>query len=66
MGDANPIVLAASQAAEGGKTSNFLIPNGTFFVVLAIFLIVLGVIGTFVVFIISGVGLWVSFRPKGV
>ena len=24
------------------------------------------VIGTFVVFIISGVGLWVSFRPKGV
>ena len=35
-------------AAEGGQ-SNFLIPNGTFFVVLAIFLIVLGVIGTFVV-----------------
>jgi F-type H+-transporting ATPase subunit b len=33
--------------AEGG--SNFLIPNGTFFVVLVIFLIVLGVIGTFVV-----------------
>ena len=32
--------------AEG---SNFLIPNGTFFVVLIIFLIVLGVIGTFVV-----------------
>ncbi len=49
MGDANPIVLAASQAAEGGKTSNFLIPNGTFFFVLAIFLIVLGIIGTFVV-----------------
>ena len=45
----NPIVLAAGQAAEGGKTSNFLVPNGTFFVVLAIFLIVLGVIGTFVV-----------------
>ncbi len=39
-------VLASSQA-EGGN--NFLIPNGTFFVVLAIFLIVLGVIGTFVV-----------------
>ena len=35
-------------AAEGG-TSNFLIPNGTFFFVLAIFLIVLGIIGTFVV-----------------
>src|SRR6201984_2780735 len=50
MGDASPIVLAAVQAAEeGGKTSNFLVPNGTFFVVLAIFLIVLGVIGTFVV-----------------
>jgi F-type H+-transporting ATPase subunit b len=35
-------------AGEGGS-SNFLVPNGTFFVVLAIFLIVLGVIGTFVV-----------------
>ena len=42
-------VLAASQAAGEGDTSNFLIPNGTFFVVLVIFLIVLGVIGTFVV-----------------
>ena len=50
MGDASPTVLAAVQAAEeGGKTSNFLVPNGTFFFVLAIFLIVLGVIGTFVV-----------------
>ncbi|MDT5119115.1 MAG: F-type H+-transporting ATPase subunit b, partial [Mycobacterium sp.] len=28
---------------------NFLVPNGTFFFVLAIFLVVLGVIGTFVV-----------------
>jgi F-type H+-transporting ATPase subunit b len=36
-------------AGEGGGTNNFLIPNGTFFVVLLIFLIVLGVIGTFVV-----------------
>src|ERR1700756_1646085 len=36
-------------AGEGGETNNFLIPNGTFFVVLLIFLIVLGVIGTFVV-----------------
>ena len=45
------MVLAASQAvAEGGKGgSNFLVPNGTFFVVLAIFLIVLAIIGTFVV-----------------
>jgi F-type H+-transporting ATPase subunit b len=49
MGDASPIVLAAGQAAEEGKTSNFLVPNGTFFFVLAIFLVVLAVIGTFVV-----------------
>ena len=35
-------------AAEGG-TSNFLVPNGTFFFVLGIFLIVLFIIGTFVV-----------------
>ena len=41
------LVLASSQAEGGG--SNFLVPNGTFFVVLIIFLIVLGVIGTFVV-----------------
>ena len=50
MRDVNSIVLASSQAAEGGKGgSNFLVPNGTFFVVLAIFLIVLAVIGIFVV-----------------
>jgi len=51
MPEVNPIALAASQAvAEGGKGgSNFLVPNGTFFFVLAIFLIVLAVIGTFVV-----------------
>ena len=36
-------------ASEEGGTSNFLIPNGTFFFVLAIFLVVLGVIGKFVV-----------------
>ena len=36
-------------AAEEGGQSNFLLPNGTFFFVLAIFLIVLGVIGRFVV-----------------
>ncbi|HET9892134.1 MAG TPA: F0F1 ATP synthase subunit B [Mycobacterium sp.] len=48
MGDANLSILASSQVvAEGG--SNFLVPNGTFFFVLAIFLIVLAVIGTFVV-----------------
>jgi F-type H+-transporting ATPase subunit b len=45
MADHSATVLAAG---EGG-TSNFLVPNGTFFVVLIIFLIVLGVIGTFVV-----------------
>jgi len=39
------VVLASASQAEG----NFLMPNGTFFVVLIIFLIVLGVIGTFVV-----------------
>ncbi|PQM47550.1 ATP synthase subunit b [Mycobacterium talmoniae] len=43
------IVLAAGQGAEEGGSKNFLIPNGTFFVVLVIFLIVLGVIGAFVV-----------------
>ena len=45
MADPNVVVLAAE---EGGQ-SNFLIPNGTFFVVLIIFLIVLGVIGKWVV-----------------
>jgi F-type H+-transporting ATPase subunit b len=48
MGDLSAVVLASSQAAEGGG-NNFLIPNGTFFFVLGIFLVVLGVIGTFVV-----------------
>ena len=48
MGDASLSVLASSQVvAEGGN--NFLVPNGTFFFVLAIFLIVLGVIGKWVV-----------------
>jgi F-type H+-transporting ATPase subunit b len=46
MGHLSDTVLAAG---EGGETANFLIPNGTFFFVLAIFLIVLGVIGKFVV-----------------
>jgi len=49
IGHLSASVLAAGQAAGEGGTSNFLIPNGTFFVVLIIFLIVLGVIGTFVV-----------------
>jgi F-type H+-transporting ATPase subunit b len=44
MADANVVLLAQ----EGGQ-SNFLIPNGTFFFVLIIFLIVLGVIGKWVV-----------------
>jgi F-type H+-transporting ATPase subunit b len=46
MGEHSVTLLAAE---EGGGTQNFLIPNGTFFFVLAIFLIVLGVIGKFVV-----------------
>jgi F-type H+-transporting ATPase subunit b len=45
MADPNVVLLAAE---EGGQT-NFLLPNGTFFFVLAIFLIVLGVIGKWVV-----------------
>jgi F-type H+-transporting ATPase subunit b len=45
MGDVNLSILAAE---EGGQ-SNFLIPNGTFFFVLLIFLIVLGVIAKWVV-----------------
>lgn len=36
-------------ASEEGGTDNFLIPNGTFFFVLAIFLVVFGVIAKFVV-----------------
>lgn len=45
MADPNVVFLAA----EEGGTSNFLVPNGTFFAVLIIFLIVLGVIGKWVV-----------------
>jgi F-type H+-transporting ATPase subunit b len=48
MGDASSIVLAEGQSGGGGG-NNFLVPNGTFFFVLAIFLVVLAVIGTFVV-----------------
>src|SRR5436190_18419118 len=47
MADPNVVLLAAEEGR--GRTSNFLIPNGTFFVVLIIFLIVLGVIGKWVV-----------------
>ncbi len=43
------VLAVASRAVEEAEGNNFLIPNGTFFVVLIIFLIVLGVIGTFVV-----------------
>src|ERR1700739_3862244 len=48
MGDANPMAVATSQTFEAGG-NNFLVPNGTFFFVLAIFLLVLAIIGTFVV-----------------
>jgi F-type H+-transporting ATPase subunit b len=47
MGVAVASVVRAAEAE--GETSNFLIPNGTFFFILAIFLIVFGVIGRFVV-----------------
>ena len=44
------VTSAGVLAAEsGGGTDNFLIPNGTFFYILAIFLIVFGVIAQFVV-----------------
>ena len=47
MGGMNIAVLAAEAAEE--ESSNFLVPNGTFFVILAIFLVVLTVIGVFVI-----------------
>ncbi|MBM3669262.1 MAG: F0F1 ATP synthase subunit B [Actinobacteria bacterium] len=47
MGVAVAGVVWAAEAE--GETSNFLIPNGTFFFILAIFLVVFGVIGKFVV-----------------
>jgi F-type H+-transporting ATPase subunit b len=46
MGEVTVSLLAAE---EGGGQSNFLIPNGTFFAVLLIFLITLGVIAKWVV-----------------
>lgn len=49
MGDTRFTASTLQFAAEGGGQSNFLIPNGTFFFVLAIFLIVLGVITKWVV-----------------
>jgi F-type H+-transporting ATPase subunit b len=41
--------LSVTLLAAGGGQKNFLVPNGTFFVVLLIFLIVLGVITKWVV-----------------
>jgi F-type H+-transporting ATPase subunit b len=49
MGESRSVASAVYFAAEEGGQKNFLIPNGTFFFVLAIFLVVLGVIGKFVV-----------------
>ena len=46
MADPNAVLMAAE---EGSGANNFLVPNGTFFAVLIIFLIVLGVIGKWVV-----------------
>jgi F-type H+-transporting ATPase subunit b len=54
MGEPTATMLASAMA-EGGGQSNFLIPNATFFVVLIIFLIVLGVISKWVVPPISNV-----------
>lgn len=48
MGELQRSASVAVMAA-GEDQSNFLLPNGTFFVVLAIFLVVLAVIGVFVV-----------------
>jgi hypothetical protein len=42
MGDTSAVFLAANLAEEGG--SNFLVPNGTFFVVLIIFFITVGLV----------------------
>ncbi|MGE2737893.1 F0F1 ATP synthase subunit B [Mycolicibacterium vaccae] len=49
MGDLTAAVLAAPAADESEGTGNFLLPNGTFFVVLLIFLVVLAVIAKWVV-----------------
>ncbi len=53
MAEFGTIVLADGinilAAEDAGETSNFLIPNGTFFFVLLIFLVVLGVIAKWVV-----------------
>ena len=43
------LTVSIVAAEEGGGTSNFLVPNGTFFAVLLIFLITLGVIWKWVV-----------------
>lgn len=47
MGELTTSILAAEEG--GGGQSNFLLPNGTFFAVLLIFLITLGVIWKWVV-----------------
>ncbi len=53
MGEVGTMVLADGinvlAAEDAGETSNFLIPNGTIFVILLIFLVVLGVIAKWVV-----------------
>ena len=54
MGVAMSGVTVLAAEAEGG-TTNFLIPNGTFFFILAIFLIVFAVIAKFVVIPIQNV-----------
>lgn len=43
-----PSVLAAAEGEEGG-TSNFLVPNGTFFIELAAFLLLFGLLTRYVI-----------------
>lgn len=51
MGELTATILASVEAAgdEGGKKEIFLLPNGTIFVILLIFIITLGVIAKWVV-----------------
>jgi F-type H+-transporting ATPase subunit b len=49
QGEVRSLASAVTFAAEEGGQKNFLIPNATFFFVLAIFLLVLGVITKWVV-----------------
>ena len=47
-----PLVLAAAE--EGEETSNFLVPNGTFFIELAAFLLLFGLLTRYIIPYING------------